>query len=245
MAISISYGHIYILWLYLYLMDIATSYGFICILWTYLHLTDIYPSYGHISILWLYLHLMDISTSYGHIYILWMYLHLMDISVSYGGIYLIPPLVCLCPLSLSHTTACCSWAVWISVAPETLLWACSGPRASLGSSRCWLKIPRNQLPRSSPWPRRERQSLTNTLFSFLLEETTQRQRLWVIFQKPSEGTGSRQPLWSCVPKRTLSGLSRPALFPSVTLIAAPWDSLLGILFKSLPQKSTLGNYNPK
>lgn len=226
MAISISYGHIYILQIYLHLMDISVSNGYI-------------------YILWIYLCPMDISMSYGHIYVLWMYVHLMVISVSYGGIYLIPPLVCLSPPSLSHTAACCSCAVWISVAPETPLWARSDPRAHLGSSQCWLKIPRNQLPRSSPWPTRERQSLTNTLFSFLLEETTQRQLLWVIFQKPSEGTGSQWPLRSCVHRYTLSELSRPALFPSVTLIPAPRDSLLDILFKSLPQKSTLGNYNLK
>lgn len=102
---------------------------------------------------------MDISPSNGCISILWTYLHLMDI-------YLIPPLVRLCPLSLSHTAACCSCAVRICEAPETPLWVCLDPRVRLGSTRCWLKILRNQLPRSSPWPTKERQRLANTSFFF-------------------------------------------------------------------------------
>ena len=198
---------------------------------------DISTSYGGISILWTYLYLIDISLSYGHICILWTYLDLMDI-------YLIPPLVHLCPLSLSHTAACCNCAVWICDAPETPLQECSDPRACLGSTWCWLKILRNQLPRSSPWPTRERQRLTNTSFSSLLEETTQRQLLRHL-PEALRGPGSQRPLQSRVHKSTLSGLSRPALSPSVTLIPAPRDSLLDILFKSLPQKSTLGNYNLK
>ena len=147
-------------------------------------------------------------------------------------------------LLLFLTAACCSCAVWICDAPETPLRECSDPRACLGSTWCWLKILRNQLPRSSPWPTRERQRLTNTSFSSLLEETTQRQLLRHL-PEALRGPGSQRPLQSRVHKSTLSGLSRPALSPSVTLIPAPRDSLLDILFKSLPQKSTLGNYNLK
>lgn len=184
-------------------MDIFISYGYISYK---IHLMDVSPSYRYIYILWLYLRLMDTSPSYGCISILWTYLHLMDI-------YLIPPLVRLCPLSLSHTAACCSCAVQICEEPETPLRACSDPRARLGSTRCWLKILRNQLPRSSPWPTRERQRLANTSFSSLLEETTQATSLSSP-RSPPRGPGPNGPCSHVLISAPSQGfLALPCLHP--------------------------------
>lgn len=64
--------------------------------------------------------------------------------------------------------SCCKY---LSV---TLLTALSGPRACLDCIQCWLEMPQNYLPKSSPWPMTERQQLINLPVSSPFGETTLR-----------------------------------------------------------------------
>lgn len=189
------------------------------------------PSYRYIYILWTYPHLMDVSLSYGHICTLWTYILSLRLCVYVLWACHTQPLVAAVQCgSVKHLRPrCeCAWTpecAWAAHGAGWRYWGINSPEAALGQQK---KGKGWQIPH------------------FLLSLRRQlRGNFSVISQKPSEGPGPQRPLRSCAHKCTLSGISHRALSPSVTLIPTPWDSLLDILFKSLPQKSISGELQPQ
>ena len=171
---------------------------------------------------------MDVSPSYGHICILWRYISYPSSCASVSSELVIHN----CVLQLGSVDLCSTWDPAVS----TL-----GPQSKPGQLTVLVENTEESTSQKQPLAHKRKAKFDKYLIFFSpwggnFSESSSR--------SPQRGLGPRGPcghVFVSVPSQSFLVL----LFPSVTLIPAPWDSLLDILFKSLPQKSTLGNYNLK
>lgn len=186
---------------------------------------------------------MAISPSYGYISILRMYLHLMDISAPYGHISYPSACASMSSELVTHSRLLqlCSTDLWSTWDPAVSV---LGPQSMPGQHTVLIEDTEESTPQKQPLANKRKAKVGKYLI-FFSPWGDNSGNFSVISQKPSKGPGPQRPLRSRAHKCTLSGISRPALSPSVTLIPTPWDSLLDILFKSLPQKSTSGELQPQ